>query len=154
MGAKGGLKINNSTITTKNLIVRGVGADTGSTRQFQLNNSTISADGSSGLLVTLPGDGDAIDIHHSEISYPLSAWLRAGRNGTDGGALTVTNSTITSQGSGTQGVELLAGTTSGAVTINYTTVVDGGLTGQGLVLAGTCNEHQTTGVAQICTLPN
>jgi hypothetical protein len=102
------LTIQNSTLTTRKLIVADDSPSTGS--QLVIANSTVTGAPGSGLLVQLQHADDSINVEKSTLDYPLSVFLLV--QNTDGsgpaGTINAAQDTITSSGPGTDGIHLVA----------------------------------------------
>jgi hypothetical protein len=116
-----GFRLHNSKVNTKSIII----ADDGDTSSsdVSIQYTTLTGRPDSGLFVQLRHANDDINVQYSTVSYDLSAWLITTNTDDTGapGNINVTSSSITSRGSTSEGIHLVAGGTANFASDTFST---------------------------------
>jgi hypothetical protein len=144
------LTIQNSTLTTRKLIVADDSPSTTGS-QLVIANSTVTGAPGSGLLVQLQHADDSINVEKSTLDYPLSVFLlvqNTDRSGTTG-TINAAQDTITSSGPSTDGIHLVA---DGSANFSHLILHSANSQDENLALlyAPQCTVESTSGAPGAC----
>lgn len=149
LASHGHIILNNVRLSSRHLILED--GDEHGSNLVRINNSVLTGDPDSGLLLELRDEDDRVEVHNSTVDYDRSVWIRVfGSRDSQlgGGRLVVTNSSVRSEGPATQGIELIAGDVNGGRAIF--TSVELGSPQEILLLAETCTANELRGAPTDC----
>ncbi len=154
----GSLRLSNVDLISRSLIISDFEPNEES--RVTIEGSTLTGTGEAGFLTQLSDSSDSIAIERSTVDYPLGVWARA--TGTadassDGGRIDVTDSTLRSLDSHTDGIQLTTGDETGIgnfVDLKLETVqLDSDLDPsikRIMLLAGDCRLERVEGYSGAC----
>lgn len=156
----GSLTMEGVELQTKTFAIEDGGSNGKTT--VDIRNSTLKGTEEAGVYINLLDPDDSISISGSTLEYPLGIYARSlGAQGEDddGGNIEATQSSLTSLGPNTEGIQLMAGEDTGDATfvdLKLDTVQltpgNGTQSKKILLLAGECRMERVEGYSGVCTL--